>query len=196
MRWYFTCMIYMKILGISASPVKGGNNDKLIEKVLGIAKSRGFEIDSVLISSSKIAPCTACGICRDEEMCPIEDDMQQVYRKLKDADAIIVSSPVYFGSVTAQVKALFDRSVLHRRQGFQLKNKVGAALAVGGSRNGGQEKTIQTIHDWMHIHGMIVVGDGGHFGGILQKPVLDDAEGMQTAIDTINKMCDVLEKMK
>lgn len=188
--------IYMKILGISASPVKGGSNDKLIDKVLGIAKSRGFEVDSVLISSSKIAPCTACGICRDEEMCPIDDDMQEVYRKLKEADAIIVSSPVYFGSVTAQVKALFDRSVLHRRQGFQLKNKVGAALAVGGSRNGGQEKTIQTIHDWMHIHGMIVVGDGGHFGGILQKPALDDAEGMQTAIDTINKMCDVLERMK
>ncbi len=189
-------MIYMKILGISASPVKGGNNDKLIDKVLGIAKSRGFEVDSVLMSSSKIAPCIACGICRDEEMCPIDDDMQQVYQKLKGADAIIVSSPVYFGSVTAQVKALFDRSVLHRRQGFQLKNKVGAALAVGGSRNGGQEKTIQTIHDWMHIHGMIVVGDGGHFGGILQKPALADAEGMQTAIDTINKMCDVLEKMK
>ena len=188
--------IYMKILGISASPVKGGSNDKLIDKVLGIAKSRGFEVDSVLISSSKIAPCTACGICRDEEMCPIDDDMQEVYRKLKEADAIIVSSPVYFGSVTAQVKALFDRSVLHRRQGFQLKDKIGAALAVGGSRNGGQEKTIQTIHDWMHIHGMIVVGDGGHFGGILQKPALDDAEGMQTAIDTINKMCDVLEKMK
>lgn len=189
-------MIYMKILGISASPVKGGNNDKLIEKVLGIAKNRGFEVDSVLMSSSKIAPCTACGICRDEEMCPIDDDMQHVYRKLKEADAIIVSSPVYFGSVTAQVKAMFDRSVLHRRQEFQLKNKVGAALAVGGSRNGGQEKTIQTIHDWMHIHGMIVVGDGGHFGGILQKPALADAEGMQTAIDTINKMCDVLEKMK
>lgn len=196
MRSYFTFMIYMKILGISASPVKGGNNDKLIEKVLGIAKSRGFEVDSVLISSSKIAPCTACGICRDEEMCPIDDDMQHAYQKLKEADAIIVSSPVYFGSVTAQVKALFDRSVLHRRQGFQLKNKVGAALAVGGSRNGGQEKTIQTIHDWMHIHGMIVVGDGGHFGGILQKPALEDKEGMQTAVDTINKMCDMLEMMK
>jgi multimeric flavodoxin WrbA len=67
---------------------------------------------------------------------------------------------------------------------------------VGGSRNGGQEKTIQTIHDWMHIHGMIVVGDGGHFGGILQKPALDDVEGMQTVVDTINKVCDVLERMK
>ncbi|AGB48852.1 multimeric flavodoxin WrbA [Methanomethylovorans hollandica DSM 15978] len=189
-------MINMKILGISASPNKGGSNDKLIEKVLGIAKNRDFEVDSVLMSSSKIAPCTACGMCRYEEICPIDDDMQQVYRKLKDADAIVVSSPVYFGTVTAQVKALFDRSVLSRRQDFQLKNKVGAALAVGGSRNGGQEKTIQTIHDWMHIHGMIVVGDGGHFGGILQKPALDDVEGMQTVVDTINKVCDVLEKMK
>ena len=65
-----------------------------------------------------------------------------------------MATPVYFGSVTAQVKTLFDRSVLLRRQGFQLKSKLGAGMAVGGSRNGGQEKTIQVVQDWMHIHGM------------------------------------------
>ncbi|MBN2110623.1 MAG: flavodoxin family protein [Methanosarcinaceae archaeon] len=186
----------MKIIGISGSPVAGGNNDKLIEKMLDIAEARGFGTEKVLISASRIAPCTACGVCGKGEKCPIEDDMQHVYHKLVEADGIIVSSPVYFGTMTAQLKALFDRSVLLRRQGFKLSNKVGAAIAIGGSRNGGQEKTIQSIHEWMHIHGMIVVGDGGHFGGILRKPAAEDEEGMKTAVDTINKLCDVLQMMK
>jgi len=186
----------MKILGISGSPTAGGNNEKLIDTVLSAAKARGFETDSILLSSAKIAPCTACGACGRGENCTISDDMDAVYSGLTGADGIIVSSPVYFGSVSAQLKALFDRSVLLRRQGFKLKNKFGAAMAVGGSRNGGQEKTIQTIHDWMHIHGMVVLGDGGHFGGIAQKPVDKDEEGMQTARDTIGKLCDVLEMMK
>ncbi|QLC49246.1 flavodoxin family protein [Methanolobus zinderi] len=186
----------MKIIGISGSPKPGGNNDQLVEKMLGIAKDRGFEIDNILISDSEIAPCTACGVCGKGEKCPIDDDMQPVYDKLLDADGIVVSSPVYFGTMTAQLKALCDRSVLLRRQGFKLSNKVGAAMAIGGSRNGGQEKTIQSVHEWMHIHGMVVVGDGGHFGGILRKPAAEDDEGMKTAEDTINKMCDVLELMK
>jgi len=186
----------MKIIGISGSPKPGGNNDQLIEKMLGIAKDRGFETDNILISDSEIAPCTACGVCGKGEKCPIDDDMQPVYDQLLEADGIVVSSPVYFGTMTAQLKALCDRSVLLRRQGFKLSNKVGAAMAIGGSRNGGQEKTIQSIHEWMHIHGMVVVGDGGHFGGILRKPAAEDDEGMKTAEDTINKMCDVLELMK
>lgn len=186
----------MKIIGISGSPKPGGNNDQLIEKMLGIAKDRGFETDNILISDSEIAPCTACGVCGKGEKCPIDDDMQPVYDKLLEADGIVVSSPVYFGTMTAQLKALCDRSVLLRRQDFKLSNKVCAAMAIGGSRNGGQEKTIQSIHEWMHIHGMVVVGDGGHFGGILRKPAAEDEEGMKTAEDTINKMCDVLELMK
>ncbi len=83
-----------------------------------------------------------------------------------------------------------------RRQGFLLSGKVGGAIAVGGSRNGGQEKTVQAIHDWMHIHGMIVVGDNNHFGGIVHAPAESDEVGMQTVTDTIGKICDVLGMIK
>ncbi|MDK2893143.1 flavodoxin family protein [Methanohalophilus sp.] len=186
----------MKVLGISGSPKSGGNTENMIEEALKIAQERGFETDHVYISENNIKPCTACGRCYDNDECSIKDDMTDVYDKLVEANAIIVASPVYFGSPTAQLKALLDRSVLHRRHNFRLANKIGAAMAVGGSRNGGQEKTIQVIHDWMHIHGMIVVGDGGHFGGITRKPSADDNEGMKTVIDTANKVCDVLDLMK
>lgn len=53
--------------------------------------------------------------------------------------------------------------------------------------------TIQSIHDWMHIHGMIVVGDNAHFGGIAWNPSEEDDVGMKTVLETANKVCDVLE---
>ena len=121
----------MKITGISGSPNVGGNNEKLIDMVLCIAEERGFETDRILLSKLNVSPCNDCGICRKEKYCPIEDDMAVINEKLEASDAIIVSSPVYFGSVTAQIKALFDRSILLRRNGFLLKGKVGGAIAVG-----------------------------------------------------------------
>jgi multimeric flavodoxin WrbA len=186
----------MKITGISGSPNSGGNNEKIIEMALDIVKEQGYKTDKIFLSKHEVKPCNDCGVCRKSKICPIDDDMAQIYEKLETSKAIIVSSPVYFGSVTAQIKALFDRSVLLRRNGFLLKGKVGGAVAVGGSRNGGQEFTIQAIHSWMHIHGMIVVGDMSHFGGIALKPVVSDEVGLKTVKDTVNLMCETLARFK
>lgn len=186
----------MKILGISGSPRKGQNCEKMIKASLEVAKERGFETSFVFISNLEVGPCKACGACMEKDSCIIEDDMKEIYEQMITADGIIVASPVYLGNYPAQLKALFDRSVLLRRKDLALKNKVGAALSVGGSRNGGQEKTIQSIHDWMHIHGMIIVGDNAHFGGIAWNPAEEDTIGMKTVLDTANKLCDVLELIK
>ncbi len=186
----------MKITGISGSPNAGGNNEKLIDMSLGFAKEKGYETDRILLSKFKVLPCDDCGTCRKEKICPIDDDMAGICEKLEASDGIIVSSPVYFGSVTAQTKALFDRSIILRRNGLLLKGKVGAAIAVGGTRNGGQEFTINAIHSWMHIHGMIVVGDMSHFGGIALKPVGSDEVGLKTVKDTVNLMCETLARFK
>jgi multimeric flavodoxin WrbA len=164
----------MKITGISGSPNIGGNNEKIIELALGIAEEKGYETDRILLSKLSVMPCTDCGTCKSKNECPINDDMAEIYEKLEASDAFIVTSPVFFGCVSAQLKALFDRTILLRRNGFLLKGKVGGAIAVGGSRNGGQEFTIQAIHSWMHIHGMLVVGDKAHFVGIAVKPVESD----------------------
>ena len=186
----------MNIVGISGSPTGDGNNEKMIEVALAIAEDRGFEVDRIFLSECAVSPCTACGGCTNKKECTIDDDMAELYPLLERADGIIVASPVYFGCMTAQLKALFDRTLMLRRQGFLLSGKVGGAIAVGGSRNGGQEKTVQAIHDWMHIHGMIVVGDNSHFGGIVHAPAESDEVGMQTVRGTIGKMCDVLGMIK
>ncbi len=189
-------VIFMKITGISGSPNAGGNNEKLIELALSIAKEKGFNTEKIFLSKLKVLPCDDCGTCRKGKVCPIDDDMAGINKILEASDAIIVSSPVYFGSVTAQIKGLFDRSILLRRNGFLLKGKVGGAISVGGSRNGGQEFTIQAIHSWMHIHGMIVVGDMSHFGGIAFKPVDSDEVGIKTVKDTITLMCETLARFR
>lgn len=186
----------MKITGISGSPNKGGNNEKIIELALGLAKEQGYETESVFLSKSKVLPCIDCGVCREKKECSIKDDMKDIYEVLETSDAFIVSSPVFFGSVSAQLKALFDRTLMLRRNGFLLKGKVGAAIATGAARNGGQEFTIQVVHSWMHIHGMLVVGDRAHFGGILTKPVDSDEDGKKTVKDTVNMVCETLWRLK
>ena len=185
----------MKIIGISGSPHKTGNNSRLIDRSLATSKKRGFDVEKITLAGTDISPCTDCGECRKEKSCQIEDNMTEIYDKLESADGILISSPVYFGTLSGQLKCLLDRSVMLRRNGFLLKDKVGAAMAVGGSRNGGQEYTIWSIHAWMHIHGMIVVGDNSHFGGIAIKDVDSDEEGLKTVDDTANKLCDTLLRL-
>jgi len=183
----------LKIVGISGSPNKDGNSAEIVDTCLSIAEERSFEVERVDPASLDVSPCNDCGTCRKEKGCSIEDSMVEAYAVLEGAEGFFVVSPVYFGTLTAQLKAFFDRTLPLRRAGFALKNKVGGAAAVGGSRNGGQEITIQTIHAWMHIHGMIVVGDNSHFGGTLQREAAEDAVGMETARATINKICDTIE---
>jgi multimeric flavodoxin WrbA len=91
--------------------------------------------------------------------------MDELYPKLKECDALIIATPVYFGSMTSQTKAFMDRTEGLLRYGTSnyqnaLRNKIGASIAVGANRNGGQEFTIQAIHYYYFIHDMIVVGTG------------------------------------
>ena len=84
---------------------------------------------------------------------------------LRQADALIIGSPVYFGSMAAPLKDLLDRSVAIRGS---LKDKIGAAFVTSGHQAGGRETTIMSIIQAMLIHGMLIVGDpisaGGHYG--------------------------------
>ena len=186
----------MKIIGISGSPTKKGNNDQAVEFCLEIAKKRGFETESIKLSKLNIGFCKACGACKSTHECIIRDDAKSFLEKMESADGILISTPVFFGSMTAQLKALLDRTRPLRIKDFALKNKIGAVIAIGGSRNGGQELTIQNVHAFMHIHGMVVVGDDSHFGGIVMRPFAEDDEGMKTCKSTIHKLCGTLEKFK
>ena len=122
----------MMVVGICGSPRKAGNTEFLLNEALAVAKERGFETERLLISEMKVDFCNDCGDCSKGKSCSKEDDMTKILSSLEGADGIIVASPVYFGSVTAQLKAVFDRTIPLTRQGFRLKDKVGCAISVGG----------------------------------------------------------------
>ena len=186
----------MIILGISGSPKKNGNTEFLLNEALKVASEMGFRPKKLLCSESKVGFCIDCGDCAKGKPCSIDDDMDKYYESMFEADGFIVASPVYFGSITAQLKAIFDRTLPFRRQGLKLKDKVGCGITVGGARNGGQEKAMETIHAWMHIHGIIVVGDNNHFGGIAVRPATEDRIGRNTVVASTSKLCDLLENLK
>ncbi|HIH69319.1 flavodoxin family protein [Methermicoccus shengliensis] len=186
----------MDVLVISGSPNKSGNCEQMAADVRSIVEERGYSTALFSLAHKKVEPCTACNACAKEPRCPIEDDMEEAYGLLRSAKGVFVIAPVYFGCVSAQLKALFDRTLLLRRDGMALKGKVGAAASVGRARNGGQELTIQAVHAWMHISGMVVVGDDSHFGGTVVHPYAEDEFGRQTVRNTASKLCDVLDMLR
>ena len=164
------------ILGVSASPRKGANTDILLETALKAAEeTEGIKTEIVYLRDYEIHPCVSCFACcsevaqknNAERACLMfRDGMEQLYPKLLACDGLIVATPVYFGSLSGQAKCFIDRTEGLLRYGKSkyknaLQHKVGGAIAVGGNRNAGEEFAIQTIHYFMHVQDMIVVGSGG-----------------------------------
>jgi multimeric flavodoxin WrbA len=99
----------MKVLGILGSPRIGGNSDILLDQALAGARDAGAEVEKVHLSQKKISGCLDCTECNETGVCAIQDDMQGIYPKVLEADAILHSVPVYFWAMTAQMKAYLDR---------------------------------------------------------------------------------------
>jgi len=163
------------ILGISSSPRKDANTDFILKHALDAAEEYDFiRTESICLRDYQISPCNSCvGCCTeaaakgdaDKACLSFRDGMDDIYPKLLECSGLILASPVYFGSVNAQMKAFMDRTEGLLRYGFSkyknaLSCKVGGALTVGGNRNAGQEFTILQMQYYFMIHDMIVVGSG------------------------------------
>ncbi len=129
----------MRVLGINGSPRIGGNTDILLDKALEGAGSKGAKTEKVVLNKLKFSPCQECEDLRDDGSCIIEDDMQPLYRKIKEADRIILASPIFFGSLSAQTKMMIDRFQCAWRAKYILKidtfkrKKIGGFISVEGS---------------------------------------------------------------
>jgi len=129
----------MNIIGINGSPRVGGNTDILLDKVLQGAQDAGANIEKIILANLNYSPCKECNNLRDDGSCIIEDDMQFVYKSIGAANAIILASPVFFGSLSAQTKMMIDRfqcawraKNILGRDVFK-KKKIGAFISVAAS---------------------------------------------------------------
>jgi multimeric flavodoxin WrbA len=151
----------MRILGIVGSPRKNGNTEILMNEALKVARDAGCETEMFRMSEKQVAPCDACGSCFEVGSCVVQDDMQELYGMMERADGIIIGSPVYFGSVSAQTKAIMDRMFALLRQ-RTLKDKVAGALVV--TRRVGAIQARSLIYTFCIAQGMIVAGGAIGYG--------------------------------
>lgn len=97
------------LLAIAPSPRRGGNSDLLLNEFSRAAKDAGWRIELLQINAMKFRPCQACDACAQDGCCIVQDDMQDVYPKVIAADALVIASPITFGSMNAQLKMFIDR---------------------------------------------------------------------------------------
>jgi len=163
----------VKILGVCGSPRNAATEYVLKQALESAASIEGVETDLITLRGKKINFCIHCDKCvRDNSSyCTLHhDDMDELYDRFYQADGYIIASPVYEMGVTGQLATFFNRflgtyTILKENPSYFSK-KVGGAIAVGGTRNGGQECTINCIMGFYHTQGITVVNGGlGCYGG-------------------------------
>lgn len=174
----------VKVLGIVCSPRLRGNTEILVRESLAKAQEAGAEVELVTLAGKTIAPCDGCHSCFETKECRIKDDMQDIYPKLLAADGIILGTPVYFWSVSAQAKALMDRTyVLYGRTEVsaerRLRNKVAGAVVTTG-REGGTS-ALSVFSGFFTLQRMIMVGGAMGLGGREKGKIRQDERVMAEA---------------
>jgi len=130
----------LKVLGIMGSPRIKGNTDLLLDEALRGVQGQQVETEKIVVDKLQIAPCREYYGCLRDGNCVIRDDMDSIYPKLVEAEGIIVASPIFFYSITAQLKALIDRCQALWARKYVLKHalpdkvRMGAFIAVGATR--------------------------------------------------------------
>ncbi|MGQ9781268.1 MAG: flavodoxin family protein [Nitrososphaeria archaeon] len=188
-------MIY--VLGIVGSPRVGGNTERLVSETLKASEEEGARTELLRLADKKIEPCDGCRLCKKAGKCWKDDDFKVIYDKMAQADGIILSSPVYFGSATPQVKALIDRAgYLSSQMGRIFESKVGGALVV--ARRAGHNFTFAQLLFFFLNQGMIIPGSTywNIAFGREKDEVSKDEEGMQTARNFGKRMVWLIKKIK
>jgi len=189
------------IVGICGSPRQRAT-DYVTKEALKMIEEKGFKTAFFSVRGKDLAACIHCDYCIRHHECIKKDDMYEAYSLIRDCKGLIMASPSYNGGMSAQLKAVLDRTrALGAVDINFLKNKVGMAIAVGGDRMGGQELVIQQIITYYVLNGAIPVS-GGAWGANVgatfwSKDSLEgvkaDEEGFKTLKKTVNKFTEFLE---
>ena len=188
-----------RILGICGSPRKQGTDFALQYALQYASEKFNFDTEFWSVRNKEIKFCTHCDYCiREKKGCINVDDLQELYPLLENTQFFLIGTPVFQGTLSGQLKTVFDRCrALVAKNPEVFKNTVGAALAVGGDRNGGQEIAIRSILDFYQQNHIISVS-GGAFGANLgaslwskdlgANGIQQDAEGLKSIKKVIKRM--------
>ena len=126
-----------RILCIAGSPRRHGNSERLLDALIQGVNNAGGLAEKLVVVEYGITPCRGCNSCSKTGECVIKDRMHEIYALIDTADAIVVASPVYFASVPAVLKTLYDRCQPYWARRYVLKHEAphrrpGGMLVVGG----------------------------------------------------------------
>ena len=174
----------MKVVAFNGSPRKNGNTELLINAVFAQLQKEGIETELIQVGGKKIRGCIACYQCfqNKDQRCAVGDDIfNECMEKMVEADGIILGSPTYFSNVSAEIKALIDRSgLVSIANGYVFKRKIGAAVVA--VRRAGATDVFDTINKLFFINQMIVPGSVYWNLGVgrEKEEAKSDDEGMNT----------------
>jgi len=179
----------MKVLAIVGSPHKNGNTVYLLEKVLGVLKPF-LSVEITFLRDYNINPCEGCHWCEKKLNCKIKDDMQKLYPKVKEANILLLASPVYMGGVTSRMRIFMERTWFLRKG--QLKGKL-ASFVLTGRREIGA--AVWEMEEYLNKLNVIkvpgIVGYGFKIGEIKK-----DEEALKKAEELGKKILNLLKDLK
>lgn len=176
----------MKILLINGSPKKEGNTFIALSEVQKTLEAEGVETEMIHVGHKDIHGCIACLKCREKGKCVCDDIVNEVAEKFKEADGIVVGSPVYYASPNGTLISFLDR--LFYSTPFDKSMKVGAAVAV--AHRGGTTATFDVLNKYFTISNMPIVPSQywNNVHGRMPGEALQDAEGLQTMCQLARNM--------
>ena len=168
----------MKVLMINGSPRVNGNTSIALKEMEKIFAEEGVESETIQIGNKDIRGCIACGPCAAKGSCVFDDPVNEIAPKFREADGLVVASPVYYASANGTLISFLDR--LFYSTPFDKTMKVGASVAV--ARRGGCSATYDELNKYFTICGMPVASsqDWNSVHGQSAGEAVEDPEGLQT----------------
>ena len=209
----------MNILGICGSPIKDSNTELILREGLKAIEQNGVKTEIFTLDGKTVEDCRHCNWCMakqtEDKYCAVKDDLEQLFPKVVEADALMVASPVYLARMSGHMASILDRlRCIHYGKSYAgtMKHKVGAAIAVSWYRNSGIETTLSTIH-WAFLTFQMVIAVPGSlstFGGAGlasfsgtgefdpkdKHQILKDEYGLNTARETAKSMLELARIIK
>lgn len=184
----------MKVVAVVGSPRSGGNTEILARVALDEIQKEGLETELISLAGKRIEPCDGCRGCIETGKCHFDDDFDAVFEKMKEADGIILASPVYYGAATPQMSIFISR--FYAKRDKPLRDKVGGPIVV--ARRAGHNFTFAQLMFFFMISEMIVPGSTywNVAFGRLKGDVLKDEEGVNTVRHFGQKMAWLIKKIR
>ncbi|HOI13064.1 MAG TPA: flavodoxin family protein [Methanoculleus sp.] len=169
-----------KVVLLCGSPRLEGNTAQVLRECATVLEREGIETETILLAEKHILSCTACGLCTGGE-CALDDGLNEIIDKIREAGGFIVGTPVYFGTARGDVMSALQRiGMVSMSSDSFLSRKVGGPIAV--ARRGGHTATLQEMLMFFLINDMIVPGSTywNMVFGRTPGEALGDEEGMKT----------------